>query len=88
MCNECYQKHLRSKYKRYWDSVGIPRKKRPEYGLCFICGKPYDPNGYKVCDKCREIERQAALLEDKTKWLEWQREETARIRGIRYKKGK
>lgn len=80
MCNECYQKHRRNKSKSYWSKVEIPRKKRPEYGLCFICGEPYEPNGFKVCDKCREIQRQAALEEDKTKWLEWQIRENRRVR--------
>lgn len=79
-CNECYQKHRRSKNESYWSKVEIPRKKRPEYGLCFICGEPYEPNGFKVCDKCREVQRQAAILEDKSKWLEWQRNENKRVR--------
>lgn len=66
-CTECYLKMQRGKHKAYWAKADIPRKHRPDNGLCFICGKPYDPNGYKVCDKCREIERQGALRADNTK---------------------
>lgn len=86
MCNECYQKHRRMKSKAYWDKIDIPRKARPDHGLCFICGKPYESNEYKLCDDCREVSRQAALAEDKTNWLEWQRQENCRVRGYRYQK--
>lgn len=79
MCNECYQRFRRSKAKAYWAKVEIPRKKRPEYGLCFICGNPYEPNGYKTCDKCREIQSKAARKENKERWLQWYREENKLI---------
>ena len=78
-CIDCLLKNRRASEKSRKKNVVIPRDERYKHGLCYICGEPYEPNDTKVCDKCRERQRENALKQDKTKWLATQRWELQRI---------
>lgn len=51
MCKVCLGKKIR--YKERYGIGGISRSERPNYGLCYFCGK--ELNGEKnICIKCKE----------------------------------
>ena len=49
-CRMCIEK--RDAYRRA-KREGIPRKYRPDYGLCYLCGETVK-EGQRVCAKCHE----------------------------------
>ena len=70
-----YNKQYREKK---LDEQGIlTQKQRIERGLCYWCGDPYEPNGTRFCEKCREKARQRTRNQDKSNWLKWHKRENA-----------
>lgn len=55
-CPICLAKRReRSKeYRRKKEKTGLERSERPNYGLCYTCGKPLDREG-RICKKCADI---------------------------------
>lgn len=51
LCQRCraYLKNYRDK-----NRCDLSRSERPDYGICYICGKNPTIKGKKVCDKCYE----------------------------------
>lgn len=51
LCQRCraYLKNYRDK-----NRCDLSRSERPDYGICYICGKNSTMKGKKVCDKCYE----------------------------------
>ena len=51
LCQRCraYLKNYRDK-----NRCDLSRSERPDYGICYICGKNPTMKGKKVCDKCYE----------------------------------
>ena len=51
LCQRCraYLKNYREK-----NRCDLSRSERPDYGICYICGKNPTMKGKKVCDKCYE----------------------------------
>ena len=69
MCIECLLKNRR-RNKKYFElqRTYVPKDQRKALGLCYKCGKPFEPNGTAYCNDCREAQRQVALHQNHDNW--------------------
>lgn len=70
LCIDCLIKDRKIHKRMHERNTEIFRWERPTHGLCYRCGNPYEPNGYKLCDDCRKSIGETSKKMDHTKWYE------------------
>ena len=79
LCLDCLIKDRNSHKRRHRAKTQILRWERPAHGLCYRCGEPYEPNGFKLCDDCRKSISEVSKKTDHTQWIEAHKREMKKI---------